>query len=38
VVISVETLLNINNISVEEVTGRLRVVEQRHKLMPGLDN
>jgi hypothetical protein len=29
VVISIEILLDINNISVEEVTGMLRVVEQR---------
>ena len=31
VAISIETLLDINNISVEEVTGRLRAVEQRRK-------
>lgn len=35
-VISIETLLDINNIIVEEVTNRLRVVEQRYK--PVLDN
>ncbi|XP_066354890.1 uncharacterized protein [Miscanthus floridulus] len=38
VAISIETLLDINNISVEEVTGRLRAVEQRRKPVPVLDN
>ena len=38
VAISIETLLDINNISVEEVTGRLRAVEQRRKPAPVLDN
>jgi hypothetical protein len=38
VAISIETLLDINTISVEEVTGRLRAVEQRRKLAPVLDN
>jgi hypothetical protein len=37
VAISIETLLDIN-ISVEEVTGRLRAVEQRRKPAPVLDN
>jgi hypothetical protein len=38
VAISIETLLDINNISIEEVTGRLRVVEKRHKPEPVLNN
>jgi hypothetical protein len=38
VVISIETLLDINTISVEEVTGMLRVVEQQRKPVPILDN
>ena len=37
-VISIETLLDINNIFVEEVTGRLCAVEQRRKPAPVLDN
>ena len=32
VAISIETLLDLSAISIEEVTGRLRVVEQRYKL------
>ena len=32
--ISIETLLDLNTISVEEVTGRLRTVEQRRKSPP----
>jgi uncharacterized membrane protein YgcG len=38
VAISIETLLDIRTISVEEVTGRLRAVEQRRKPQPVLDN
>ncbi|XP_066396388.1 uncharacterized protein [Miscanthus floridulus] len=37
VAISIETLLDIRTISVEEVTGRLRAVEQRRKKAPVLD-
>ena len=38
VAISIETLLDISTISVEEVTGRLRAVVQRRKPAPVLDN
>jgi len=38
VAISIETLLDINNISVKEVTSRLCAVEQRHKPVPVLDS
>jgi hypothetical protein len=38
VVISIETLLDINTISMEEVTGMLHTVEQRWKPVPILDN
>ena len=38
VVISIETLLDLNTISVEEVTGRLRAVEQRRKPPPVVDS
>ena len=38
VAISIETLLDISTISVEEVTGRLRAVEQRRKPQPVHDN
>jgi hypothetical protein len=38
VAISIETLLDIRTISVEEVTGRLRAVEQRRKPQPIHDN
>jgi hypothetical protein len=38
VAISIETLLDINNISVEEVTSMLRAVEQRRKPAPVLNN
>jgi hypothetical protein len=38
VAISIETLLDINTISVEEVTGMLRVVEQQRKSSLILDN
>jgi hypothetical protein len=38
VAISIETLLDINTIAVEEVTGMLRAVEQRRKRAPILDN
>jgi hypothetical protein len=38
VAISIETLLDINTISVEEVIGSMRAVEQRRKPAPVLDN
>lgn len=38
VAISMETLLDLSTISIEEVTGRLRSVEQRRKPPPVLDN
>jgi hypothetical protein len=38
VVISIETLLDINNISIKEVTGWLSSIEQRRMLAPVLDN
>ncbi|KAF8690661.1 hypothetical protein HU200_041034 [Digitaria exilis] len=38
VAISIETLLDLNSISVEEVTGRLRAIEQRRKPPPVIDN
>jgi hypothetical protein len=38
VAISIETLLDLNTISVEEVTGRLRAVEQRRKPPPVVDS
>ncbi|WVZ50249.1 LOW QUALITY PROTEIN: hypothetical protein U9M48_001523 [Paspalum notatum var. saurae] len=38
VAISIETLLDLNTISIEEVTGRLRAVEQRCKPPPVYDN
>lgn len=38
VAISIETLLDLNTISIEEVTGRLRAVEQRRKPPPVVDN
>ncbi|KAF8646560.1 hypothetical protein HU200_065782 [Digitaria exilis] len=38
VAISIETLLDLDTISVEEVTGRLRAVEQRRKPPPVVDN
>ena len=38
VAISIETLLDVNLMSVEEVTGRLRAVEQRRKAAPVTDS
>ena len=38
VAISIETQLDVNLMSVEEVTGRLRAVEQRHKAAPVTDS
>jgi len=38
VAISIETLLDVNLMSVEEVTGRLRAVEERHKAAPVTDS
>ncbi|XP_066320170.1 uncharacterized protein [Miscanthus floridulus] len=38
VAISIETLLDLNDLSVEEVTGRLRAVEQRRQASPVTDN
>ena len=38
VAISIKTLLDLNTISVEEVTGRLRAVEQRRKPPPVVDS